>query len=186
MSRFANLLRRFAKDEQGTVLVETIVLLPMFFWVYAGLFVYWDAFRIVNSVQKASFTVSDLISRSQGSVDDAYLDGMRGTMNYLLNSGDSAQIRVTSYKWSKVNNRYEVIFSRSPGDAMTALTTADLVGLTSRLPKMFDGDSAVLVETSLPYNPTMNFGMAPSSIGQFIVTRPRFLPKLCHVAVADC
>lgn len=182
MPRFANLLRRFIRDEKGTVLVETVVLLPAFFWVYAGLFAYWDVYRTINTVQKASFTIADLISRSQAPMDDDYLNGMVSTMDYLLNKTQSSKIRVTSYKWNLEEDRYEVIFSRSPNDAMAALTTADLANLTDRLPIMFDGDSAVLLETQVPLNPAMSFGLAQSEIGQFIVTRPRFVPKMCHVS----
>ena len=67
---------------------------------------------------------------------------------------------------------------------MTALTTADLAGLVARLPTMSDGDSAILLETRVPYTPPLSFGLEPTTIEQFIVTRPRFLPKICHTSFA--
>lgn len=183
MSVLSNLLRRFLRDEKGTILVDAVVLMPMFVWAYAGLFVYWDSYRSINTVQKVSYTISDLISRTQAPLNDAYIAGIRSTMNLMLDSGQTGELRVTSYQWSDANNRFEVLFSRSPGNAMPELTTASIAGLTSRLPAMSDGDSAVLVETSIPYTPPLAFGLSPTTIRQFIVTRPRFLPKICHTNV---
>jgi hypothetical protein len=65
---------------------------------------------------------------------------------------------------------------------LVALTTANLADLTTHLPIMSDGDSAILVETTVPYTPPVSYGLEPSTIDQFIVTRPRFLPKLCHTS----
>lgn len=182
MSFLSHLMRRFARDEKGSLFVEAIIVMPMFVWAYAGLFVYWDAYRSINTVQKASYTISDLISRTQTVVDDAYIAGMRDTFNLMLATPDAGQVRVTSYTWSGVRGQYEVIFSRSPNAAMPELSTADMAGLTDYLPIMADGDSAILVETKLPYTPPIAYGLQPSLLEQFIVTRPRFLPKLCHVS----
>jgi hypothetical protein len=182
MSILSKLLRRFARDEHGTIMIDTILVLPMFVWAYAGLFVYWDNYRSINTVQKASYTVSDLISRSQDSdgINDAYIAGMRTAFNSMIGTDGSGDIRVTSYTWSDVRNRYEVIFSNSPNNAMSELTNGDLAGLTNYLPIMSDGDSAILVETKVPYVPPLAYGLDPTDLRQFIVTRPRFLPKLCH------
>jgi Flp pilus assembly protein TadG len=178
---------RFLRDESGTVLVDALMLMPILVWGYVGLFAYWDSYRSVNTVQKASYTISDLLSRSQVSdgIDDAYLEGMLTTLETIIDTEQTAKIRVTSYSWSAANNRYEVIFSRSPNSAMTALTTSDLASLTSRLPTMSDGDNAVLVETEVAYTPPVAYGLEPTTLNQFIVTRPRFLPKLGHVDF-DC
>jgi Flp pilus assembly protein TadG len=182
MSILSHLLRRFARDEKGSIVVEAIMVMPMFIWAYAGLFAYWDAYRSINTVQKAAYTISDLISRSQNSVNDAYIAGMRTAMNSMVDADQAGEIRVTSYTWSSWRNRYEVIFSRSPNSAMPSLTTSSLAGMTNRLPTMSDGDSAILVEVEIPYTPPVAFGLTPTTIEQFIVTRPRFLPKLCHTS----
>lgn len=184
MSFLTRKLRRFARDEKGTMIVDAIMVLPMFIWAYAALFAYWDAYRSINTVQKAAYTISDLLSRTQGEVDDTYVAGLRSTMNYLLDSDQAGDIRVTSYTWNQNRNRYEVIFSRSPGNGMSRLTTSSLASLAGRLPIMADGDSAVLVETRVPYTPPMSFGLQPTTIEQFVVTRPRFLPKICYKNVS--
>lgn len=187
MSALTTKIMRFLRDEKGTILVDALIILPVLVWGYVGLFAYWDSYRSINTVQKASYTVSDLLSRTQlsGGINDAYLGGMLTTLDTIIDADQTARMRVTSYSWSQVNNRFEVIFSRSPNNAMTALTTNTIASLANRLPIMANGDSAVLVETEVSYTPPMSFGLQPTTLKQFIVTRPRFLPKLCHVAF-DC
>jgi Flp pilus assembly protein TadG len=186
MSYLSRAFRRFLRNEDGAFVVDAVLLLPAFVWAYTGLFVYWDAYRAINTVQKASYTISDLLSRYQDvtGINDAYLAGMRTTLNTMIDADQSSKIRVTSYKWSEPNNRYEVIFSRSPGNEMTALTNANLATMTNRLPLMSDGDSAVLLEVEVSYTPPAAFGLDPTTLEQFIVTRPRFVAKLCHVSFA--
>ena len=173
--------RRFARDEGGNVVLETLIALPMLIWAHAALFAYWDAYRTINTVQKAAYTISDLISRQQGSVNNAYLTGMQSTMNYLLDDDQAGTMRITSYRWNGTDNRYEVIWSNSNIGGKPALTTTSIASLVSGLPNMADGDSAILLETRVPYTPPLRFGLEPTDIEQFIVTRPRFLPRICHV-----
>ncbi|WP_022705329.1 TadE/TadG family type IV pilus assembly protein [Pseudorhodobacter ferrugineus] len=182
MSFLSSLLRRFTRDEKGSLVFDAVIVMPMLAWGYMGMFVYWDAYRATNAVQKASYTIADLISRSQDGdgINDAYIAGMRTTFNRMLNARNPGNIRLTSYTWSGVRDRYEVIFSRSPGRGMPVLTNADLASLTDQLPIMADGDSAILLETEFFYVPPVNYGLDHNLMEQFIVTRPRFLPKLCH------
>lgn len=181
MTLFRHWLRRFVRDEHGNLIVEGVLVLPILIWAFAALFAYWDAYRSINNVQKATYTISDLISRKQDSVNDAYVAGVRTTMNYLLDANQAGSIRVTSFRWSQADLRYEVIWSRVVGGTKLVLTDATLADLSTRLPKMFDGDSAVLVEAAVPYTPPVAYGLEPTTIEQFVVTRPRFLPRICHV-----
>lgn len=180
MTLFGKMLRRFGREEDGNLVVEAVLVLPAMLWAYAAMFVYWDAYQSVNTVQKATYTVSDLITRQQSSVNDNFITGMRSTMDYLIETEDATKLRVTSFRWSQPNNRYEVIWSRSPGGSMTQLTTGSIAALTAKLPLMNDGDAAVLVEAEVNYTPPLRFGLDPSTITQFVVSRPRYLPKICH------
>jgi hypothetical protein len=174
-------IRRFFRREDGSFVVESVLVLPLLFWAHLGLFAYWNVYAATNTVQKATYTISDLITRQQASVNDAYLTGLRDVMNYLVDSPSSTKLRVTSFRYSEANKRYEVIWSRSPNSALSVLNNASLVGLKDRLPLMSDGDSAVLVETEVRYEPTLAYGITTNAITQFVVTRPRFLAKICHV-----
>lgn len=181
MYRFAfRPFHRFIRDDRGSVLVEALMVLPVLIWAHAALFVYWDAYRTINDMQKATYSISDLISRNQTTVNAAYLDGMRTTLNYLLQEDVPAGMRTTSFRWDEADSRYEVIWSKSSDFEAPALTDSSIAALANRLPVMSDGDSAILVETSLPYRPPLNFGINAQVMHQFIVTRPRFLPRICY------
>lgn len=180
MTSFKRALRRFRDDESGLIMAEFVITLPMLIWVFMALFAYWDVFRSMNTVQKAAYSVSDLISRQNNDVPVAFIDGMQTVMEYLLPTTLSSQMRFTSVKWSVSNNRFEVIWSRSPGGAMTPLTNATLQALAPKIPMMAATDTVVIVEASVPYTPVFNVGLASNyTLDEFIVTRPRFLTKIC-------
>jgi Flp pilus assembly protein TadG len=175
-----NLLRRFRRDEQGYMVVEATLILPFLLWGYIALYSYWDAYRVMTDVQKASYTISDLIARQQATINNNFINGMRLTMNSMLSvDEESAEVRVTSLTWSQTNNRFEVLWSRVSGTTAPVLTTAALSSLSDRIPNMSDGDTVVLVETWVHYSPAMKLGgIGDMTFQQFIVTRPRFAPSI--------
>ena len=177
-------LRRFGRDETGTLVAESVLVLPFMLWSYLALFVYWDSYRAVNTVQKAAYTISDMISREMVPVTEAYVKGMDSVIEYLIDADQDASIRVTSITWSQINNRYEVLWSRSPGNAMPQLTTGTVALIAGKLPVLYDGDSVVLVEVNVNYSAAFNVGINDQTLHQFIVTRPRFVPRVCLTTVA--
>ena len=180
MSPLFTLMRRpfsrFMHDERASVVAEAVIVLPLLLWAYIALFVYWDAFRSMNTVQKAAYTLSDMISRDQNrdGIKSAYIDGMKQVMNYLIDENQDPRLRVSSIYWSNTNNRFEVQWSRSPNNQMTPMTTALLQGYSNAIPTMAAGDTVILVETEVDYVPAFNVGMPNQVFRQFIVTRPRF------------
>ena len=180
MSPYFSLMRRpfsrFLRDEGASVVAEAVIVLPLLLWAYIALFVYWDAFRSMNTVQKAAYTLSDMISRDQNrnGITSAYIDGMKQVMNYLIDENQDPHLRVSSIYWSNTNNRFEVQWSRSPNNQMTPMTTALLQGFSNAIPTMAAGDTVILVETEVDYVPAFNVGMPNQVFRQFIVTRPRF------------
>lgn len=171
-------LRAFGRDEKGTIVAEAVVVLPLFLWAYIALFVYWDAFRSMNTVQKAAFTISDMISREQTGIASAYVDGMSDVMEYLIDDDQDARMRVSSVTWSDDNNQFEIHWSASPGNSMSPLTTSSLQDYAYEIPTMAAGDFVIIVEIEVDYIPAFDIGMPDQVFRQFIVTRPRFLPCL--------
>ncbi len=178
MKSLMSRLSRFARKEDGTVLVEGVMMLPLLLWTCFGLFVFWDAHRSINTVQKASYTISDIISRRQAAVTPTYLTGLNGVMNYLLDNNQTSKMRVTSIVRSGVNNRFEVQWSFSPGSAMTPWTTSTLQTVQSRIPTMTNGDTVILLETAVDYDVNFDVGFDGMTIRQFIITRPRMAPQI--------
>jgi Flp pilus assembly protein TadG len=175
---------RFLRDERGSIVAEAVIVLPVFLWAYLALFVYWDAFRSMNTVQKAAYTISDMVSREMVGVTTAYVNGLDSMLEYLVDNGQTVSLRVTSVTWSETNDRFEVHWSRSPDNAQPVLTTATLQNYAGQIPNMSPGDYVVIVEVWAEYEPTFEVGMDDTVFTQFIVTRPRFLPCIPMDAVA--
>jgi hypothetical protein len=132
----------------------------------------------MNTIQKAAFTISDMISREQTGISTAYVNGMSKALEYLIDEDQSAKLRVTSVTWSTDNNRFEVHWSRSPDARLPELTNATLQDQAYQIPTMSPGDFVIVVEVEVGYKPSFDIGMPDQTFKQFIVTRPRFLPCL--------
>lgn len=178
MNRLLAPLFRFLRREDGAVLIEGVIMLPMLLWTTFGLFVFWDAHKEINLVQKATYTVADAISRRQLPADCPYLEGMHDVMNYMLVGDEIARMRMTSVTYDLDNDKYVVLWSYSPDAGMAVLTTAALAAIRDRLPVMSDGDTVVLVETEKDYQPAFDVGLNDLTIRQFIFTRPRLAPRV--------
>lgn len=184
------LLKRFFNDQTGSIIAEAVIVLPFMLWAYLALFVYWDAFRSVNVSQKAAYTVSDMLSREMVTLPTTYVDGMQTLMGYLVGNTTGIRMRVTSVTYNSTKKQYQVEWSRSPKNAMPQLTTTTIANLASSIPTLADGDHVMLVETEVDYTPPFDIDMGDFSINignrvmkQFIVTRPRFVPKICLTGV---
>ena len=169
-------LSRFGRDEDGTVVAEAVIVLPLFLWAYIALFVYWDAFRSMNTVQKAAYTISDMISREKTGKTTAYINGVEDVLEYLIDENQDARMRVTEVTWSDTDNQFKVHWSRSPGNAMTRLTTSSLQDCAYEIPTMNAGDYVIIVEVQVDDKPSFDIGMPDEVFNEFIVTRPRLVP----------
>lgn len=198
-------MRRFRDQEDGLVLTEFLIMLPLLVWAFVALFVYWDAFRTINLGQKAAYSVSDLISR-QSEIDTTFVNGMQDVTEYLLVDAPDVRIRITSVKYKEEDNKLYVLFSRSPGNKMPALSNASVnsSAFRARIPMMADQDSVVVVETEVDYTPgrfkrkvlmrasdsdvisvgVLDVGIPPSTFRNFVVTRPRYYLQVCFKNLA--
>ncbi len=181
---FMSSARRFFRREDGIMAAETLLVVPVFIWAIIGAFTYWDAFRSLNTSQKATYTVSDLITREMIPVDAAYLNGLHDVMQYMVGDDLPVEMRISSVVFSGVRNRYEVEWSFSPYGEMPPYNTATLQAVAFRIPLLADGDSIVLVETEVDFTPAFSMYVGEQMFQQFIVTRPRFVPRICLENVA--
>lgn len=174
-------LRRFARDEDGLVMTEFLILLPLLIWTFMALVVYWDAYRTINAAQKASYAISDLVSR-QSNIDRPFIRGMEKVMEGLLGTPNVVSMRITSLQWqenSDGSGQYLVLFSESPWSRKPPITVAAAQQLTDKIPIMSHGDTTVLVETWTNYRPGFDVGIPFTTFENFIVTRPRYQRRVC-------
>lgn len=190
IERLKHLAGRFFRREDGVMAAEVILTFPVFAFCTIGLYSYWDAFRSLNTAQKASYAISDMITREGRPVDEAYLQGLHDVMQYMVGPELPVQMRFSSITYSGVREQYEIVWSRSPYNEMVTLTTETLQAKVDDIPTLADGDSIVLLETFVDFTPA--FGETPAyfmhvgdqEFENFIVTRPRFVPRICLEDVA--
>ncbi len=182
--------RGFAREEDGLMAAEMIVMFPLYLFAIMGTYTYWDAWDVVNRSQKAAYTISDLITREFAPVSETYVEGLFGTMDYMMGPSLPTETRVTSIFYNGTNDKYEVIWSRASGGSLAPLTTDSVLTIESHLPDLADGDSIVVVETVTDFEPLMGesvYAFIRPLAGDkkhVVVTRPRFVPKVCMLNVA--
>ncbi|MEM6941516.1 MAG: hypothetical protein AAF943_12960 [Pseudomonadota bacterium] len=177
-TRFVSRFRRFRRNEDGSVAMEAMIILPALFWAFLVCFSIFDTFRMYNINQKAAYTIGDAITRETVPIDSAYLNGMRDMFEYLAMSPGESSLRISSMIWSEVDDRYYATWSRAVG-SRGPLSDDDIVALRDRLPTMPDLEQVVLVETWTNYDPPFKTGLEEQVIENFVFTRPRFAPFVC-------
>ncbi|MBN2629071.1 MAG: hypothetical protein JXR75_00860 [Rhodobacteraceae bacterium] len=194
MKRISDLMKKagrgFAREEDGLVATEMILMFPLYLFAIMGTYTYWDAWDVVNRSQKAAYTVSDLITRQYAPVSEDYVEGLFGTMSYMMGPSLPTETRITSIFYNGTDDTYEVIWSRASGGTFSPLTTDTVLTIESHLPDLADGDSIVVVETITDFEPLMGesvYAFIEPLAGDkkhVVVTRPRFVPKICMLDVA--
>ena len=113
LTRLLSPFRRFARSDDGTIVTESVIILPLLIWAYLAMFVYWDAYRTQNTMIKASYTVADMISRRLEPVNATYVTGLKTVFDFILNSEHETGMAVTSVQWRANENRYVVLWSQA-------------------------------------------------------------------------
>lgn len=172
------LIRKFRKDEGGSLSVEAALILPLLLWSFLAMFQFFDAYRqnLVNT--KASFTISDMISREDLPIDSQYLNSARRLMNFLTASPNPVRIRATIVTYRESDDTYRRVWSRNRGGVGNH-SNASVNAMRNRLPIMPDGEKVLLLETWADYMPRFNIGLQPFEVYKVTVTRPRYAPTVC-------
>lgn len=146
--RFGGILRRLAGDRRGVGAVEFAIVAPLLIMGYVGAFEISVAMTVVRKVNRASSTVSDLLTQTQ-TVNKATLDTMKDVTKNIL-----APFVATSYSL-KVTG----IAVAADGTATVAWSrdenagTPYAKGSNVTLPADMDAKSTFIVRTefSLPH-----------------------------------
>ena len=183
-------LCRFFQDESGSASIELLIVLPLLAWIFFATFVFFDAFRAKSINVKATYTISDILSREVNEpITPEFMDSLYALYQGLIVHTRPSMLRVTAIRYLQTSNTYNVIWSevRGPTPLPARLTNANLAAIrTTRLPVMYDGEIGIMIETSGRYTPTFTtVGLAAFDIGNFMLLRPRFSPQICWSASND-
>ncbi len=171
-------LKRFARDCQGAMLVEFAFCLPLLMLLFAGALVLQDAIRIGYLNSKASYTVADMVSREDESINTPYFEGLDSVFQYMVGERYPSGLRMTTIECTanctdQETRVLEVCWSKSsPGSA--ELETAEINNYAARTPLFAEGDTMIITETFLNYTPPVFTTLFdPRTYEAIVFTRPR-------------
>lgn len=175
--RFRLRLRLFGDDREGSMPAEGVMAATFLIWWYIASFQFFDAYRQKNVNLKAAYTIADMVSRQTDVIDRAYINGLNKVFDYLTYSRQRTEVRISSVYWDGANNVYKIGWSYSTG-TRPVQTDASIQLKANQIPIMPVGDTVVLVETFMAYEPVFSVGLKAQWFDTFIVTRPRFASQV--------
>lgn len=175
-------LRRFLGDEKASVTIEALAAISIMTLGLTSFFYFWSAYQAENRVQKATYTVSDLISRQRGTtITKVFLDGMENTAEFLMHNDQNALMRFTQVRrvsgTATSSTGLAVDWSYSPCGARTALTTSTVNTIYPKLPMIDLGAALVVVELTVDYSPGFTYQqqtLGKMTFNGFLAAMPRF------------
>lgn len=200
MSRRAAPTRRAARDflrgEAAGLSVEAVIVFPLLLWVLAAIHVFWDGYRSSMASIKATYTVSDLLSRQTGMLGQARLDQMAALLDTLAGggrAGGSGRDGPSALRVSVARLRIDEQITVEGADDLVRTTlvlalsetsgaiarVVDIAEIEGHLPPLAPGDSVLVVETRVPWRPLLRVGLAERDLVNVAVTRPRADPQIC-------
>jgi len=170
-------LGRFGRDTEGQLSIEACLMIPLIMWIYVATFTYFETFRADSTNVKAAYAVGDMLSRETEAVGEQYLEGMNTIFAHMTYSRFPTWLRVTSVSFDSIDDKLVLNWSHATG-GKTALTAETLAEIVASVPKLNGGDSVIVVETYMRYEPGFRVGLDPFTFRNVVVTRPRFAPQL--------
>ncbi|MEL7255362.1 MAG: pilus assembly protein [Pseudomonadota bacterium] len=174
-------IRDFAEDTNGTIMVETVLTLPMMFMGLAGMFEFFEVHRFQSTRDKASYTVADMLSREQSVINDVYMDNVKTLFDEIADDYGVNTIRVSVIDYNATDDEYGIVWSEVRGqNSMSPLTDVHVRDDHDVLPIMDDGEHVILVESQAQYRTIFEVGFSDEmTITTRVFTSIRFAPQLC-------
>lgn len=175
-------IRRFCGERDGSVMVETVICLPLLIWALVATWEFFEVHRYRSAREKATYTIADMYSREVLGINDTYVDNTMSLFDGITNDNGVNQIRVSVVRYDADEDEYFIRWSETRGDGdMTPLQTSDVSASHATLPLMNDGEDLILVEAMSTYRPLFNVGLGDGVlIDTRIFTKPRFTGQVCY------
>lgn len=177
-SRLFDRLRKLSQREEGSMSIEAMIIVPVLIWSMLGSWVYFDAFRAQFGNAKAGYTLGDIISRETGYITDDYIDSLYTLQRFLASRPEEIRLRVSVIKYDEDDDAHYVVWSENRGGGGT-INDDDLIDMRERLPIMADAGRAIVVQTSVDFQPVFGGAIGALTFDDFVVTRPRFSAQVC-------
>ena len=175
------LLSRFKSDISGVATLEFMLLMPALFMWFAGTFVFFDAFHKWMKSLKATYTVSDLITR-QTTTSDAFIGAMDGIFDSISQSRDAGDtwLRVSQVRYR--DGVLELIWSTNTySNSDVELVPITIGELEEHIPTLVNDEYVIVTQTYNRYNPLFDWvGIAETTFYNAIAAPLRFSATLTN------
>lgn len=172
--------KRFRDAEEGSLTLETVLIVPALFWAFVGCYTFYDAFRQKAEIVRSSYSIADMLSRETNAIDQTYINGLNNAFDVLTNTGSTTHMRVTVVIYDGDDDEFDLGWSNVAG-SVDPLTKADLNSgtWTNVIPTMASSDTAVIVETWATFTPIFDsMGLDATTLNEVNIVRPRFAAQL--------
>lgn len=186
MARIKVSLRSFFEETRGSLMVESVISLPLLFWGMAATFDFFEIHRYKSVREKASFTVADMISRETAAagLTSIYVDNLKVLFDEITNDDGVNQIRVSVVSYDADDDEYGIVWSQVRGTGPKGeLTSAEVKNSHATLPEVADGEEIILVESTSNYAPLFNVGLDDVTIRTRVFSAIRFAPQICYEGI---
>lgn len=166
------ILKLFAGNQSGASATEFSMLLPVLLIVLLGSITAFDMFRTAQNVEKATFSIGDMLAREKGALNATTLGNMLVLLHNTVPSARVGGLRISSI--AMVDGRFVLRWSRSVGQGVPTTPIPSNI-----LPEIANGDSVLLTESFVPH-PAMisGFGIGDVTFSAKAVYRPRFVSSI--------
>lgn len=178
-------IKRALEDERGSFSIEAVLMFPLLVWAFVAMYVFFEGLRESNINLKATYTISDLLSRETDLIDETYLAGINNVYGWLSRSANPVSMRVTVVRYDQGTNRHVKVWSRGIAGRLDLTQEQVDAQITPHVPIMADADTAIVVETWTTYDPLMDIGLSDTEIHNLVVTSPRFSEQLMLAGLGD-
>lgn len=179
LSHMSRAMRRFWRGQDGSSQsMQMLIVFPLLSFALMGTYVGFDAFMRKNVVEKGAYTIGDILSREMLPVDQDYIDGLNDVLDFLTDAPEPTSLRITVVTYDQPNDELDLVWSNG-ARLINGLSQAEMrTTLAPEVPVMANADTAIIVETWVPYVPIADLGMGDAPFSNIVVTSPRFVPQL--------
>lgn len=177
-----NRISRFRREEDGSIIAESVIMFPTLFAAVLATFVFFDAFRNQAIIVKANYTIADSLSRQYLNVTNTQMINTWNMHRFLTNSPSLTRLRISAVEYDAGTDSHTLVWSRAKGGGLAYDdTTIEMVGLTAaEIPVIPDGEYLIVVQTEVDYEPNYSIGFGAFTFENVSFTRPRWAPQFCY------
>lgn len=149
-------IKLFLSDEDASMVLEFVVVLPLLIVWMVGCVVFFDAYKAKADADTAAYIIADILSRHE-QLNMADINEMANLQGILASKADGPiWMRVSVIEYDEDDDSYSVLFSKIPnGMGGSELIDADIP--VAQLWNMYDGETVLLIDATVPYIPMVDW-----------------------------